>query len=112
MEFQPESTGSEASAERQHEHWRGKGYPLRTEKADALTRSPLPSPHTGWQVGRSFAVYSPHWSLDGCCEMMSPRCWISGLVAKSVPITGLVLVARHGHADAESNWQLQMMHPT
>ena len=78
MDCQLEIRGSEASDGRQCEHGGRKGYPLRVEKADTLPRSPLPSPHTGWWVERSFAVCSPDSPLSGCHEWMSQRCWTPG----------------------------------
>ena len=75
----------------------------RGKKPDALPRSPLQLPHTGWWIGRSFVVCSPHGSSCGCHEWMSLRCWTPGSAANSVPITGPFLVDWHGHADTESN---------
>ena len=66
-----------------------------------------------WLVScRKFAVCSYHGSSSGCHEWMSLSCWTPGSAANSVPTTGLVLVDQHGHRDAESDKQLQMMHPT
>ena len=79
------------------------GHPLRVDKADTLPRSPLPSQYTGWWAGKSFAVCSPHSSSSACYGWMSQRSWTPGSAENSVPTTGLVLVAWHGHADAESN---------
>ena len=112
MDFQLESRRSEASTGWWCEHRGGKSYPLRAEKADALPRSSLPLPHTGWLVGRSFAIHSPHGSFSVCHECMSLRCWTPGSAANYVPTTRPVLVAWYGHTDAETNSQLQMMHPT
>ena len=84
---------------------------MRAEKADALPRSPLSLPHTDWQTGRSFAVHSPNGSLSGCYEWMSLRCWTPGSAANTVPTAGLVLVALDGHADAQSDQQMLMIHP-
>ena len=56
----------------------GNAIPCMQKKADTLPSSPLPSPHTNWQVGKSFAVHSPHGSSSGCHEWMSPRCWNQG----------------------------------
>ena len=43
------------------------------KKTDALSRSPLSSPHTGWKARGSYAVHSLHGSLSGCYEWMSLR---------------------------------------
>ena len=56
-----------------------------SKKADALPGSPLPSPHTSWQVGRSFAVGSPHSSSSGSHEWMWLSCWTQGSAENSVP---------------------------
>ena len=42
---------------------------------------------------------------------MSLRCWTPGTAMDTVLTTWLVLVARHGHTDAEGNQQLWEMHP-
>ena len=59
-------------------------YPSRVEKADTLPRSPLPLPHTGWQIGRSFVVHGPHSSSSCSHEWMSLRYWPPGSAANSV----------------------------
>ena len=61
---------------------RRENYPLRAEEDNALPRSPLPLPHTNWQV-RSFVVHSPHHSLSSCHEWMWLRCWTLGSAANS-----------------------------
>ena len=53
-------------------------YSPRAEEASTLPWSPLPSSHTKWQVGRGFAICSPHSSLSSCHKWMSPRCWTPG----------------------------------
>ena len=62
-------------------------------RSDTLPRSPLPSPHTNWWVGRSFAVHSPHASSHSCLEWMSLRCWTPESEVNSVLATWPVLVA-------------------
>ena len=68
----------------------GKGILQDWKKLMLYQGAPLPSPHTGWQVGRSFVVHSPHGSLSDCHEWMSPRCWTPRSTANSVPTIGLV----------------------
>ena len=81
------------------------------KEANTLPRSPLPLSCTKWQVGRSFAVCSPHSSPNSCHEWISPRCWTPGSAADAVLATWPVLVARHGCVDANVDQQLQVMHP-
>ena len=57
---------------------RKENYFPRAEKANTVPRSPLPSSHTKWEVGRSFAIHSPNGSLGIFHEWMSPRCWTPG----------------------------------
>ena len=80
----------------------GKAVLSRKENADTLPRSPLPLPHTSWQVGRSFVVCSPHMAhqvaaMNGCHLDDGHQ----GQQQTHVPITGPILVAQHGHTDAK-----------
>ena len=74
-----------------------------SRKPDALPGNPLSLSHTSGQAGGSYAVCSPHGSLSGCYEWMPQRCQTPGSAADAVPPTRLVLVAWHGHTDAEGN---------
>ena len=67
-----DSLSQVTSAKRCNEHRGEKGYPLREEKADAIPRSPLPLPHTGWWIERSFAVCSPQGSIN-VTEMLDTK---------------------------------------
>ena len=89
----------------QHEHRGGKSYPSRVEKADAPPRSPLPFPNTGLWVGRSVMVHSTHVSLSGCHDECHQDAGHQGQqqTLYLLPNTGPVVVAQHGHADAQSN---------
>ena len=91
-------------------NWGRESYSLILEESNTLPRSPLPLSHTMWWVGRSFVIHSPHSSLHSCHEWMSPRCWTPGSATDAVLAVWLVLVTRHGHADAEGNQQLCVMH--
>ena len=82
------------------------------EEANNLPRSPLPLSHTKWQVGRSFVIHSPHGSPSSCHEWMSSRCQSPGSAMDTVLASWLVLVAWHGHSDAEGDQQLWVMHPS
>ena len=97
VDLYSESTGSEASIERWHRHWRGCGHPLGVEEAHTLPRCPLSMPYASQRAGRSNAVCGPHSSSNCCHEWMSLRCWRPGSVTNSVPTTSPVLVARNGH---------------
>ena len=65
----------------------GKAILQEQKKANALPRSPLPLPHTGQQIGGSFADCGPHGSLNCCHKWMSPRCWTPGSAANPVLAT-------------------------
>ena len=84
----------------------------KSREANGQPRSPLPSPHTNWPVGRCFAICGHHGSLSNCHEWMSLRCWTLGSAADAVLATWPVLVARNGYTDAEDDEQLWAMHPT
>ena len=62
-------------------------YPSRVEEANTLSRNLLPSPHTHWQVGRCFAVCSPHGPSGSCHEWMSLRYWTPGSAVNAVLAT-------------------------
>ena len=111
VDLWPENTGSKTPAGRWCKDWWRENYSPRVEEANALPRSPLPLPHTNWQVGRRFAICGPHGSLSSCHEWMSLRCWTPGSAADAVLATWPVLVARNGHTDAEGDQQLWVMHP-
>ena len=77
----------------------GYGHPSKAEKANALSRSPLSLPHTGWRAG----VCSPQGSSSGYHEWMSHRCWTPESTVNAAPTTRPVLVDQHMHTDAESD---------
>ena len=81
-------------------------------KDDAVSRSPLSPPYTGWQAGRCAAICNPLGSSNGCHKWISPRCWTPGSAVNVVSTAWLVLVALHGCANAKSDQKMQMMYPT
>ena len=74
--------------------------------------SPLPLPHPCWWIGGSFAICSLQGSLGSCHEWMSLWCWTPRPTADTVLTVWPVLLAWHGHSDAEGDQQLWAMHPT
>ena len=104
---QLESTESEASLGRWHANTE-EGMPILWEqKKLMLYQGALYHHHTlAGKLEEVLQFIVPMSSLSGCYEWMSPRCWTPGSAANAVPTAGPVLVAQHGHTDAESDQQL------